>query len=251
MNNAIYNFPVPENEPVLDYLKGSKERISLENELKRQESEIIEIPLIIGGKEIRTGNTGFVTAPHNHRKQLAIYHKAGEKEINLAIEAAKSAHRQWSNMPWTIRASILLKAAELIATKYRSRVNASTMLGQGKNIYQSEIDAVCESIDFLKYNVSYAGNIYKKQPKSDFNQLNRMEYRALEGFIFAVSPFNFTSIAVNLNTAPVMMGNTTVWKPATTSLLSNYYLMKILEEAGLPGELLISCRARVHRLANS
>jgi len=234
MNNAIYNFPIPENEPVLDYLNGSKERISLEKELKSQESEIIEIPLIIGGKEIRTGNTGLVTAPHNHRKQLAIYHKAGEKEIKLAIEAANSAHHQWSNMPWTIRASILLKAAELIATKYRSRVNASTMLGQGKNIYQSEIDAVCESIDFLKYNVSYAGNIYKKQPKSDFNQLNRMEYRALEGFIFAVSPFNFTSIAINLNTAPVMMGNTTVWKPATTSLLSNYYIMKILEEAGLP-----------------
>jgi 1-pyrroline-5-carboxylate dehydrogenase len=234
MNNALFNFPVPENEPVLDYLKGSRERIDLEKELNIQENQEIEIPLIIGGKEVHTGDTGFVTSPHNHRNKLAKYHKAGEKEIAMAIEAAKSAHRQWANLPWNIRSSILLKAAELISTKYRATVNASTMLGQSKNIYQSEIDAVCETIDFLKYNVSFAGNIYQKQPKSTVNQINNMEYRALEGFVFAVSPFNFTSIAANLNTAPVMMGNTTVWKPATTSLLSNYYLMKIFQEAGLP-----------------
>jgi len=194
----------------------------------------VEIPLIIGGKEIRTGDTGKVVMPHNHSHVLATYHKAGKKEIAMAIEAAMAASRQWANMPWTIRASILLKAAELISTRYRSQVNASTMLGQSKNIYQSEIDAVCETIDFLKYNVSYASKIYQLQPKSAFNQLNRMEFRALEGFVFAVSPFNFTSIAANLNTAPAMMGNTTIWKPATTSLLSNYYLMKILMEAGLP-----------------
>ena len=234
MNNAVYNYPTPENEPVLEYLKGSKERTELEKELLHQSEQEVEIPLIIGGKEIRTGDTGQVRSPHRHSNVLATYHKAGTKEVQMAIEAANTAHRQWANLPWTTRASILLKAAELISTKYRAQVNASTMLGQSKNIYQSEIDAVCETIDFLKYNVTYAGNIYEKQPKSAINQLNRMEYRALEGFVFAVSPFNFTSIAANLNTAPVMMGNTTVWKPATTSLLSNYYMMKILQEAGLP-----------------
>ncbi len=235
MNNALYNFPVPENEPVLEYLKGSNEKILLDRELNSQEATEIEIPLIIGGKEIRTGNTGIVTMPHRHGHVLATYHKAGEKEIKMAIDAALEVSRQWTNLPWTTRASILLKAAELISTKYRARLNAATMLGQSKNIYQSEIDAVCETIDFLKYNVSFASKIYEFQPKSTFNQLNRMEFRALEGFIFAVSPFNFTSIASNLNMAPVMMGNTTVWKPATTALLSNYYLMKIFHEAGLPG----------------
>jgi len=234
MNNALYNFPVPENEPVLEYLDGSPERTLLEKELARQEATEIEIPLIIGGREIKTGETGQVTMPHNHRHVLATYHKAGEKEIKMAIDAALEAGKVWSNVTWTTRASILLKAAELMSAKYRSLLNGSTMLGQSKNIYQSEIDAVCETVDFLKYNVSFAGRIYEFQPKSTFNQLNRMEFRPLEGFIFAVSPFNFTSIASNLNMAPVMMGNTTVWKPATTALLSNYYLMKIFMEAGLP-----------------
>jgi len=234
MNNALYNFPVPDNEPVLEYLKGNPERILLEKELIRQESTQIEIPLIIGGREIITGDTGIVTMPHNHGHILATYHKAGDKEVKMAIDAALEAAKIWSNVTWTTRASILLKAAELISTKYRSLLNASTMLGQSKNIFQSEIDAVCETVDFLKYNVSFAGRIYEFQPKSTFNQLNRMEFRSLEGFIFAVSPFNFTSIASNLNMAPVMMGNTTVWKPATTALLSNYYLMKLFMEAGLP-----------------
>ena len=234
MNNAIYNFPIPSNEPVLEYLEGSPERIKLDAELHRQAENPIEIPLIIGGKEVRTTQTGSVTMPHNHKHVLATYHKAGEQEVKMAIEAAKAAHKTWSDLTWTIRASILLKAAELISTKYRHVLNAATMLGQSKNIYQAEIDAVCETIDFLKYNASFAGKIYESQPKSDFNQLNRMEYRALEGVVFAVSPFNFTSIASNLNMAPVMMGNTTVWKPATTALLSNYYLMKIFMEAGVP-----------------
>ena len=235
MNNAIYNFSVPVNEPVLDYLKGSPERKELEKELIRQSSEEIEIPLIIGGKEVRTGNTGKIVMPHNHGHVLATYHKAGEKEVQMAVDAALKAHRIWSNLTWTIRASILLKAADLLSTKYRASIHASTMLGQSKNIYQSEIDAVCESIDFLKYNTYFAGRIYESQPRSAFNQLNRMEYRALEGFVFAVSPFNFTAIASNLNMAPVMMGNTTLWKPATTSLYSNYMLMKVFMEAGLPG----------------
>ncbi len=234
MNNALYNFPVPENEPVLEYLSGSTERKLLEKEISRQENTEIEIPLIIGGREIRTGDTGKVTMPHRHGHVLARYHKAGEKEIKMAIEAALEASKKWSDITWTTRASILLKAAELISKKYRNLLNAATMLGQSKNIYQSEIDAVSETIDFLKYNVAFAGRIYEFQPKSTFNQLNRMEFRPLEGFILAISPFNFTSIASNLNMAPVMMGNTTVWKPATTSLLSNYYLMKIFIEAGLP-----------------
>lgn len=234
MNNAIYNFPTPQNEPILDYFSGSSERILLEKEIARQQSETIEIPLFIGGKEVRTGNFGEVRLPHNHQQLVARFHKAGKKEIDMAIKAAMEAHKTWSNLTWTIRASILLKAAELISTTYRHVINASTMLGQSKNIYQSEIDAVCETIDFLKYNVSFAGKIYELQPKSAFNQLNRMEYRALEGFVLAISPFNFTSIASNLNMAPVMMGNTTLWKPASTAILSNYYLMQVFREAGLP-----------------
>jgi len=234
MNNALYNFPVPQNEPVLNYLKNSPERIALEAELKRQASSQLEIPLIIGGKEIRTGDTGEVRMPHHHSSVLATYHKVGEKEIRMAIEAALKAQRYWSNLTWTVRASILLKAAELISNKYRAQMNAATMLGQSKNIFQSEIDSVCETVDFLKFNTYFAGKIYEIQPRSSFNQLNRMEFRALEGFILAISPFNFTSIASNLNMAPVMMGNTTIWKPATNSLVSNYYLMRIFMEAGLP-----------------
>jgi 1-pyrroline-5-carboxylate dehydrogenase len=234
MNNAIYNFPAPDNEPILSYLKGSPERIALEAELKRQSETVVEIPLIIGGKEVYTGNTGKVVMPHNHSHTLAIYHKAGEKEVRMAIDAAMEAHIIWNDLNWTVRASIMLKVAELLATKYRAVINAATMLGQSKNIYQAEIDSACETIDFLRFNTYFAAEIYKTQPLSSFNQLNRMEYRALEGFVFAVSPFNFTSIASNLNMSPVMMGNTTVWKPATTAILSNYYLMKIFMEAGVP-----------------
>ncbi|MFA5769695.1 MAG: L-glutamate gamma-semialdehyde dehydrogenase [Bacteroidales bacterium] len=234
MNNAVYNFPLPQNEPILGYLEGSPERLLLDKELEKQSRTVVDIPLIIGGKEIRTGNLGEIRMPHDHNKIIAKYHKAGKTEVELAIQAALEARKTWSNMTWTIRASILLKAAHLIASRYRPVLNAATMLGQSKNIYQSEIDAVCETIDFLKYNVGFAGRIYEMQPKSAYNQLNRMEYRALEGFVLAVSPFNFTSIASNLNMAPVMMGNTTIWKPASTAVLSNYYLMKVFMEAGLP-----------------
>ncbi len=234
MNNALYNFPLPSNEPILEYLSGSKERIELEKEIKRQSETVLEIPLIIGGKEIFTGDTGTVVMPHNHKHILARYHKAGEKEIKMAADAAMKAHAEWSDLNWTIRASIMLKIADLISVKHRALLNAATMLGQSKNIYQSEIDAVCETADFLRFNVYFASEIYRNQPISSFNQLNRMEYRALEGFVFTVSPFNFTAIASNLNLSPVMMGNTTVWKPATTSILSNYYLMKIFMEAGVP-----------------
>ncbi|MDP3398493.1 MAG: L-glutamate gamma-semialdehyde dehydrogenase [Bacteroidales bacterium] len=234
MNNSLHNFPIPSNEPILDYLEGSQERVELEKELKRQSEIVVEIPLVIGGKEIFTNDTGKVVMPHNHKHILANYHKAGEREIKMAIDAAVDSHKIWSDLNWTTRASIMLKIAELLTVKYRALINAATMLGQSKNIYQSEIDAVCETADFLRFNVYFASEIYKTQPISSFNQLNRMEYRALEGFVFSVSPFNFTSIASNLNLSPVMMGNTTVWKPATTALLSNYYLMKIFLEAGVP-----------------
>ena len=234
MNNAIYNFPLPANEPVLEYKKDSPERKQLEAEIQRQTLNPIEIPLIIGGNEVRTSQTGQVCMPHNHSHVLASYYKATEKEVQMAIDASLEAHRIWSDLSCTVRASILLKAAELISGKYRAVMNAATMLGQSKNIYQAEIDSVCETIDFLKFNAYFVSQIYEMQPRSAFNQLNKMEFRPLEGFVFTVSPFNFTSIASNLNMAPVMMGNTTVWKPATTSLLSNYYLMKIFQEAGLP-----------------
>ena len=234
MNNSIFSFPNPANEPVKSYLPGSPERIAIDAELKRQRKIVVEIPLIIGGKEIRTGNTGKVVEPHNHKHILATYHKAGEKEVKMAVAAAMKAHKEWGETPWRTRAAILLKAADLVAGKYRALINASCMLGQSKNIYQAEIDSACELIDFLRYNAYFASEIYAMQPKCAPGQLNSMEYRPLEGFVLAVTPFNFTSIASNLNMTPVLMGNTTVWKPSTTSLLSNYYLMKVFMEAGLP-----------------
>ncbi len=234
MNNAVFGFETPKNENILSYQKGNQERIELEDELKKQSGEEIEIPLIIGGKEIRTGKLGKVVMPHDHGHVLANYHIATEKEVKMAIDASMKALKDWSNLSWVVRSSIMIKAAEFISTRYRNVLNAATMLGQSKNAYQAEIDSACETIDFLRYNSYFASRIYSDQPKSGFNQLNRMEYRALEGFVFTVSPFNFTAIASNLNMAPALMGNTTVWKPATTSILSNYYLMKVFQEAGLP-----------------
>ncbi len=234
MNNAIYNFREPKNEQVLTYKPGSPERELLEKELTLQKNQVIDIPLIIGGKEIRTGKTGKVVMPTDHQHVLATYHMATEKEVSLAIQAALDAKCEWMNLAWMERAAIMAKAAELISKKYRSKINAATMLGQGKNVLQAEIDAACEVADYLRFNIHFASLIYVEQPLSENETINRLEYRPLEGFIFTVTPFNFTAIASNLNTSVVLMGNTTVWKPATTSLLSNYYLMKILEEAGLP-----------------
>jgi 1-pyrroline-5-carboxylate dehydrogenase len=234
MNNAIYSFREPKNEQVLTYKPGSPERELLEKELTLQKNQVLDIPLIIGGKEIRTGKTGKVVMPTDHQHVLATYHMATEKEVSLAIKAALDAKCEWMNLAWMERAAIMAKAAELISKKYRSRINAATMLGQGKNVLQAEIDAACEVADYLRFNTYFASLIYDEQPISENGTINRLEYRPLEGFIFTVTPFNFTAIASNLNTSVVLMGNTTVWKPATTSLLSNYYLMKILEEAGLP-----------------
>jgi 1-pyrroline-5-carboxylate dehydrogenase len=234
MNNAIYNFREPKNEPVLSYKPGSEERKLLEEELKVQKNQIIDIPLIIGGKEVRTGKTGKVVMPSDHHHVLATYHMATEKEVSLAINAALDAKCEWMTLAWMERAAIMAKAAELISKKYRFQINAATMLGQGKNVLQAEIDSACEVIDYLRFNTYFASLIYQEQPISESENINRLEYRPLEGFVYTVTPFNFTAIASNLSTSVALMGNTTVWKPATTSLLSNYYLMKILEEAGIP-----------------
>jgi len=234
MNNAIFNLERPQNEHTFNYAPGCRERTMLNAELDRLSSEVQDIPLIIGGKEVRTGKTGKVVMPHDHRHLLANYHIAGEAEVKMAIDAALKAHRAWESFPWVDRVSITLKAAELISKKYRYLLNAATMLGQGKSAFQAEIDAACETIDFLNFNAYFITEIYKEQPHSQPGIINRIEYRPLEGFVFTVSPFNFTAIASNLNMAPALMGNTTVWKPATTSLLSNYFLMKIFQEAGLP-----------------
>jgi 1-pyrroline-5-carboxylate dehydrogenase len=234
MNNSLYKFNKPENEPVKSYAPGAPETACLRQALKQLSSEEWDIPLIIGGKEVRTGNTGKVVMPHDHRHVIATYHKAGEKEVQAAINAAIKAHHEWSELPWIERASVMLRIAELFATKYRYLLNASMMLGQSKNPFQAEIDAPCELIDFLRFSAFYGGQLYADQPYSDKGILNRIEYRALEGFVFSLSPFNFTSIAGNLNMAPAMMGNVAVWKPSTTAIHSNYLLMKVFREAGLP-----------------
>ena len=234
MNNAIYNFRDPKNEPVQTYLPGSSERNRLIDELDDQYNKVVDIPVVIGGEEIHTGKTGKVVMPSEHGHILAVYHIATEKEVDMAIQAALDAKCEWMTLAWMERAAIMLKAAELISKKYRYLLNAATMLGQGKNVHQAEIDSACELIDYLRFNVYFASLIYREQPPSDDMSFNRIEYRPLEGFIYTVSPFNFTAIASNLNTSVALMGNTTVWKPATTSLLSNYYIMKIMKEAGLP-----------------
>ncbi len=234
MNNAVFSFEKPDNEVVLQYRKGSPEREAVIQAMQKMSNEQVEIPLIIGGKEVHTGKTSKVVMPHNHSHVLATYHQATEREVDMAIESSLKAKVEWENTSWIERSSIMLRAAELIAKKYRSLVVAATMLGQDKSVHQAEIDAACETIDFLRYNVHFASKIYGEQPASEFSQLNRIEYRPLEGFIFTVTPFNFTAIASNLNTSAVLMGNTSVWKPASTSLLSSYYLMRIFKEAGLP-----------------
>jgi len=234
MNNALFQFAHPANEPVKEYRPGSPERVALEKELQKQSNEVVEIPIIIGGKEIRTGDMGEVVMPHNHKHVVAKYHKVGEKEVNMAIDAALKAKKDWENTPWVERASIMARIGQMLATKYRARINAACMLGQSKNAFQAEIDSACETIDFFRFNNYYAGNLYSEQPSSTPDQLNRVEYRPLEGFIMAVTPFNFTSIASNLNMTPALMGNTTIWKPSTTALLSNYHIMQIAMEAGLP-----------------
>ncbi len=234
MNNSIFVFDYPANEPVKTYSPGTPERKEIQHQLSDLSKDVLEIPLVIGGREVYTGNTENVVMPHNHRHVLARFHKASQKEVKAAVEAALKAHREWESVPWVERVSLTLKVAELISKKYRYKLNAATMLGQGKSVYQAEIDAACETIDFLRFNAHYISDIYNEQPHSDPGIINRLEYRPLEGFVFTVTPFNFTAIASNLNMAPVLMGNVALWKPASTSVLSNYLLMQIYREAGLP-----------------
>jgi len=232
--NAIFDSPKPINEPVLSYRKNSEEKKALKEELKNLKSQTIKIPLIIGGEEIYTEKLIKCIVPHDKNHVLGYCSVAGEKEADLAIKAALSAKNEWNRLSWNDRQSIFLKAASLLSTKYRAVVNAATMLAQSKTVYQAEIDAVCELCDFLRFNVKYLDQIYASQPLSDEYTWNKSIYRALEGFVLAVSPFNFTSIAANLPAAPAMAGNTVIWKPASASVYSSYYIMKLLIEAGLP-----------------
>ncbi len=234
MNNAVISIPHPSNEPIYSFAPGSPEKKALKAQLKKMLDEEIEIPLIIGGREVRTGKLADCRCPHDHQHLLARYHKAGPEEIDLAVKAAAQAWPEWSEMDWVSRASIFLRAADLLATKYRHILNASTMLGQSKTAHQAEIDSACELIDFYRFNPYYMNQIYTQQPESAPSTWNYMEYRALEGFVFAVTPFNFTSIAGNLPTSPAMMGNTVLWKPASSAVYSAYFLTQLWKEAGLP-----------------
>ncbi len=234
MYNAVFKVPEPKNEPVFDYAPGSRERADLKSRLADLASEQIEIPLIIGGKDVHSGQTANCCPPHSHKKVLGAYHKAGAKEVEAAVKAAKDAWHDWSCMPWNDRAAIFLKAGELISTSQRYLMNAATMLIGSKTPHQSEIDAVAELVDFYRFNPYYMRELYEAQPLSSGGMWNQVEMRPLEGFIFAVTPFNFASIAGNLPTAPAMMGNTVVWKPASSTVYSAYYIMRLLKEAGLP-----------------
>ncbi len=234
MSNAIVPVPTPVNEPVRSYTPNSPHKACLKARLQSMLSAEIEIPLLIGGQEVRTGRTGQSVCPHDHGHRLATFHQAGEAEVAQAVKAAKAAWHDWSEMPWEARAAVFLKAADLLAGPWRDTINAATMLNQSKTVFQAEIDAACELIDFFRFNVHYMRQIYADQPQSAPGIWDRVEYRALEGFVFAVTPFNFTSIGGNLPTAPALMGNTVLWKPASTAVFSNYYVLKLLQEAGLP-----------------
>jgi 1-pyrroline-5-carboxylate dehydrogenase len=234
MLNANVRLPAPVNEPVLAYAPGSPERASLKKRLAAMLAEKVEIPVVVGGREIRTGRTLDQVCPHDHGHVLAVAHQAGGAEVEQAIAAAREAWREWSEMPWEARAAVFLKAADLLAGPWRDTVNAATMLGQSKTVFQAEIDAAAELCDFWRFNAAYLQQLYADQPISVRGIWDQVEYRPLEGFVFAVTPFNFTSIGGNLPTAPALMGNTVLWKPASTSILSNYFLFKLLEEAGVP-----------------
>ena len=234
MINARVAVPTPYNEPVLSYAPGSPEREALKAKLTEFAGRTLDIPLVIGGEEVRTGNLGRCILPHDHRHVLATFHKGNAETVNRAIAAAAAARPAWAALPWEARAAIFLRAADLLAGKYRQVINAATMLNQSKTCMQAEIDAACELIDFFRFNVGYLPEIFAQQPESARGIWNYVEYRPLEGFVFAVTPFNFTSIAGNLPTSPALMGNTVVWKPASTAVYSAHWLMQLLEEAGLP-----------------
>ena len=232
--NGVRRVPQPINDPNRSYAPGSPERADLKARLKAMADEKLNIPLVIGGKEVRTGRTAQAVMPHDHQHVLADYHLAGPAEVQQAIAAAAEARREWGRWPWEDRAAVLLRAAELLATTWRATLNAATMLGQSKTAFQAEIDAASEMIDFWRFNAYFAQELYSEQPISGPGVWNQMEYRPLEGFVYAISPFNFTAIGGNLTTAPALMGNTVIWKPASSAILSGYYTLKVLEAAGLP-----------------
>jgi 1-pyrroline-5-carboxylate dehydrogenase len=231
---GVRRVPAPINDPNRTYAPGSPEKAELKARLKTMAGEKIEIPIIIGGREIRTGKLEKTVMPHDHGHVLAEYHMAGPEHVEQAIAAAAKARRDWAAWPWEDRAAVLLRAAELLATSWRPILNAATMLGQSKTVFQSEIDAASEMIDFWRFNAWFAQELYNEQPVSSPGFWNQMEYRNLEGFVYAISPFNFTAIGGNLTTAPALMGNTVIWKPASSAMLSGYYTYKLLEAAGMP-----------------
>jgi 1-pyrroline-5-carboxylate dehydrogenase len=234
MSIGTFSYPLPVNEPVLNYAPGSPEKKRIKEVLAELKKTTVDVPMYIGNKEVRTGKKVAMHPPHQHKHVLGYFHAGEEKHVHQAIEAALAAKKSWSNMSWESRANIFLKAADLLSTKYRPYINAATMLGQSKNIFQAEIDAACEFIDFLKFNVHFLSEIYKQQPISGPGMHNRLEYRPLEGFVLAVTPFNFTAIGGNLPTSAAMCGNVVVWKPANTQVYSAQMTMRILKEAGLP-----------------
>ncbi|HZB24476.1 MAG TPA: L-glutamate gamma-semialdehyde dehydrogenase [Gaiellaceae bacterium] len=231
---GLFRPPAPQNEPVKDYVPGSPERVALQQRLQEMRTERLDIPLVIGGEDVRTGETREAVMPHDKDHVLADVHQGGAAEVERAIAAAGDAWEDWHRTPWEDRAAVFLRAADLLAGPWRSTLNAATMLGQSKTAHQAEIDAACELVDFWRWNVEFMLRIYSEQPVSTAGVWNRMEYRPLEGFVFAVTPFNFTAIAGNLPGSAALMGNTVVWKPATTAMVSAYWLMRLLQEAGLP-----------------
>ena len=234
ITNTVVSISKPNNEPIKEYRPGSPEKLQLKQQIKKMLGEQIEIPLVIGGKPVKTGKLAKCVCPHDHGHVLAQYHQAGAKQVQQAVQAAAEAWKSWSALPWERRAVVFLKAADLLSTKYRPILNAATMLGQSKTAFQAEIDSACELIDFLRFNPYFASKLMAEQPDSAFGSWNTVDYRPLEGFVFAVTPFNFTSIAGNLPTAPALMGNTVLWKPASSAVYSAHFIMKLLEEAGLP-----------------
>jgi 1-pyrroline-5-carboxylate dehydrogenase len=232
--NGNRHVPPPVNEPIKSYAPGSPEKTEIKSRLAQMAGEKVEIPLVIGGRDVHTGETAPTVMPHDHSHALGQWHRARRQDVEAAIAAAGEAHREWSAWSWEDRAAVFLKAAELLATTWRSTLNAATMLGQSKTVFQAEIDAACELIDFWRFNPFYAEELYGEQPLSDHAMWNQLEYRPLEGFVYAVTPFNFTSIGGNLPTAPALMGSTVLWKPASSATLSAWYILQLLEEAGLP-----------------
>ena len=234
MSTGFFHIPTPKNESVLSYAPGSKERAALKKALEEARSQVIDVPMYIGAEEVRTGNKKPLSPPHDHKHILGYFHEGDKSHVEQAINAAMAAKELWAGLSWENRASIFLKAADLLAGPYRNKINAATMLGQSKNAYQAEIDAACELIDFLRFNVHFMGEIYNDQPQSSPGVWNRIEYRPLEGFVFALTPFNFTAIAGNLPTSAALMGNTVVWKPANSQIYATNVIMQVLIEAGLP-----------------